>query len=413
MFLKPGELESVARELDDALHGAIVQKVYHPLPEELWLELRQPGRSTMLCISARPGLERLAVGGQRPESPPHASGLQQRLRKLLGGKRLLSVQATASAATLYFPTVRLVANVLQHTLLALPPEALPAEREPAAATHPLPLATALAQRLGTDDAAEKRLERHLKKLARTRAKVAEEAARGPVAEQHRRDGELLSRNLHAVKRGQTTVTLTEYGEAGETSRTLTLDPRRSPKEQVDWHFHQYKRLQRGVAIARERLAKLDRELAAAQAPPESASRVRLPPGPDAGPALPYREYLTARGQRIWVGRGAAHNDTLTFKVAKPHHVWLHARGVTGAHVVVPLDKKQALDQETLLDAAHLAFHHSDARGERSGEVSYTFVRYVRHAGAPGAVTFTREKTFWLKVEPGRLDRLSGSAALPH
>jgi predicted ribosome quality control (RQC) complex YloA/Tae2 family protein len=109
-----------------------------------------------------------------------------------------------------------------------------------------------------------------------------------------------------------------------------------------------------------------------------------------------------------VGRGATHNDALTFKVAKPHHLWLHARGVPGAHVVVPLEKKQTIDQETLLDAAHLAFHHSDARGERAGEVSYTPVRYVRKAGAPGAVTFTRETTFWLKVEPDRLKRLLSS-----
>jgi predicted ribosome quality control (RQC) complex YloA/Tae2 family protein len=74
---------------------------------------------------------------------------------------------------------------------------------------------------------------------------------------------------------------------------------------------------------------------------------------------------------------------------------------------VPLDKKQQLDQETLLDAAHLAFHHSDARGERQGEVSYTHVRYLKKAGAPGAVTYTRETTFWLKVEPSRLQRLLG------
>jgi len=387
MVMKAGELEAVARELDEGLHGAIVQKVWHPLPQELWLELRQPGRSILLCVSAA----RLAIAETRPESPKNASGLQQRLRKLLGGKRLLAVDA----GTLYFPTARLTTD-----LKVLPPEAV-AERPPASATHGFPLSRAVAP--GGDDEEKKRLERHLKKLERTRAKVAEEAARGPLAEQHRKDGELLSQNLHAVKRGQKTVTLTEYGEHGATERTLALDPRRTPKEQVEWFFHQYKRLQRGVAIAQARVKKLDEEIAAAVAPAPRAPRA--PPPPDA-PSLPYREYLTAKGQRIWVGRGAAHNDTLTFKIAKPHHVWLHARGVTGAHVVVPLDKKQVLDQETLLDAAHLAFHHSDARGERSGEVSYTFVRYVRRAGAPGAVTFTRDKTFWLTVEPARLDRLS-------
>ncbi len=413
MLMKPGELDAVARELDEGLHGAIVQKVWHPLPEELWLELRQVGRSTLLCVSARAGAERLAVSDARPESPPNASGLQQRLRKLIGGKRLLALTVEGSVATLYFPTARITVNVQTHTLLLLPPDAAPAERESAPATHPLSLARALGERVVVDDDAAKRLERHLKKLHRTRAKVAEEAARGPVAEQHRRDGELLAQNLHAVKRGQKSVTLTEYGSEGAAERTLTLDPKRGPKEQVDWFFHQYKRLQRGVAIALARLAKLDEEIAAAAAPEAPQAPAVRAPKPSEAPALPYREYVTAKGQRIWVGRGAAHNDALTFKVAKPHHVWLHARGVPGAHVVVPLDKKQALDQETLLDAAHLAFHHSDARGERSGEVSYTFVRYVRRAGAPGAVTFTRDKTFWLTVEPARIERLSSGKGPIH
>ena len=47
----------------------------------------------------------------------------------------------------------------------------------------------------------------------------------------------------------------------------------------------------------------------------------------------------------------------------------------------------------------------DLKGERSGEISYTHVKYVRKAGAPGAVTYTHDTTFWLRVEPARLERL--------
>jgi hypothetical protein len=42
-------------------------------------------------------------------------------------------------------------------------------------------------------------------------------------------------------------------------------------------------------------------------------------------------------------------------------------------------------------------------------VSYTQVKYVRRGEAPGAVTFTREKTIALRVEPDRLQRLLASA----
>jgi predicted ribosome quality control (RQC) complex YloA/Tae2 family protein len=113
------------------------------------------------------------------------------------------------------------------------------------------------------------------------------------------------------------------------------------------------------------------------------------------------------GQRIWVGRGSEDNDALTFKVAKPFHLWLHARGQPGSHVVVPLEKGMEVAQEVLLDAAHLALHHSGAKGEPRGEVSYVPVKFIRKVkgGAPGQVLFSREKTFMVRMEPERLERL--------
>src|SRR6202023_958055 len=84
----------------------------------------------------------------------------------------------------------------------------------------------------------------------------------------------------------------------------------------------------------------------------------------AQPALPpFRVFHGARAARILVGRGAAHNDELTFHVAKPHDLWLHAKGRTGAHVIVPLSKGASCPPDLLADAAHLAAHFSDARAE--------------------------------------------------
>ncbi len=125
------------------------------------------------------------------------------------------------------------------------------------------------------------------------------------------------------------------------------------------------------------------------------------------PLAPFKEYRGHGQHRIWVGRGAAHNDTLTFKVSRPWHLWLHARGVPGAHVIIPLEKNETLGSEVLIDAAHLALHHSDLKGEPRGEVSYVPVKRVRKGrdSAAGAVTFTGEKTLMLRVEPGRLSAL--------
>jgi predicted ribosome quality control (RQC) complex YloA/Tae2 family protein len=260
----------------------------------------------------------------------------------------------------------------------------------------------------------------LKRSGRTLEKVRAEAARGPEAEEHRRVGELLTQNLHRLRRGATEVTLTAYTETGMEEGRVKLDPKRTPKEEADWHFHQYRRLMRGVVHARQREAELAREVAHAEEALKqlesldedsllAQAEVLQQGAAEEGPpeARPFKEYVGHGGQRIWVGKGGEDNDTLTFKVARPYHLWLHARGLPGSHVVVPLEKGMEVPQEVLLDAAHLALHHSGAKGEPRGEVSYVPVKFVRKVkgAAPGQVQFTREKTFMVRMEPERLERL--------
>ncbi len=76
-------------------------------------------------------------------------------------------------------------------------------------------------------------------------------------------------------------------------------------------------------------------------------------------------------------------------------------------MVVRLEKGKGPDQETLLDAAHLAVHFSDARGEPQADVAYTRAKHVRKpkGSAPGAVTYSQERVILLRVEPRRTERL--------
>jgi predicted ribosome quality control (RQC) complex YloA/Tae2 family protein len=127
----------------------------------------------------------------------------------------------------------------------------------------------------------------------------------------------------------------------------------------------------------------------------------------AAPRPPYRLFHGASGARILVGRGAAHNDELTFHVARPHDLWLHAKGQAGAHVVVPLDKGGSCPADLLVEAAHLAAHFSGAREETLAEVQYAPRRYLRkpRGSAPGLVVVDREKVMLLRRDPGVLARL--------
>jgi predicted ribosome quality control (RQC) complex YloA/Tae2 family protein len=244
-------------------------------------------------------------------------------------------------------------------------------------------------------------------------------------------------------RGATKLESVDWSDGEPRRIELSLDPGRGAKEQIDAIFKLARRLKNGARIANERLlanqrarsalaevfealetqreeeldlaaleararcvAPRDFQIQALEAPAAAAPglRKRRPSPP---PQPPFRTFLGERGARILVGRGAAHNDALTFDVARPHDLWLHAKGRRGAHVVVLLEKTHPCPPDVLVEAAHLAAHFSDARDDPLVEVHYTPRRYVRkpRGSAPGLVVLGREKVMSLRRNERLLRRL--------
>jgi predicted ribosome quality control (RQC) complex YloA/Tae2 family protein len=108
-----------------------------------------------------------------------------------------------------------------------------------------------------------------------------------------------------------------------------------------------------------------------------------------------------------VGRDGADNDALTFRVASPHDLWLHAKERRGAHVILPQRRGENLREADLLDAAHLAAHFSEARGEAVVDVQYAARKHLRKpkGAVPGFVVVDRERVLVLRVEPARVEAL--------
>ena len=68
------------------------------------------------------------------------------------------------------------------------------------------------------------------------------------------------------------------------------------------------------------------------------------------------------GFDVLVGKGDAENDRLTFGVAEPHDLWLHAAGAAGSHVVVRNPERlDELPRGVVERAAELAAFFSKAR----------------------------------------------------
>jgi predicted ribosome quality control (RQC) complex YloA/Tae2 family protein len=231
------------------------------------------------------------------------------------------------------------------------------------------------------------------------------------------------------------VTVTDWTADGPVEVRVPLLPHLSPHENVARWFRQHRRLSEARGRIEARLAEVDAKrargralmleassaadaeglraaVAAARAEgllSESSQRARAG-GEGTAARLPYREFTGTGGRRLWVGRGARDNDALTFRVGRGHDLWLHARGLVGAHVLVPGQGPGEPPGELLLDAAMLAAHFSGARGEPVVDVAWTRCRHVRRRkdGPPGAVLYTHDRTLVVRIELERLSRLLAS-----
>jgi predicted ribosome quality control (RQC) complex YloA/Tae2 family protein len=125
-----------------------------------------------------------------------------------------------------------------------------------------------------------------------------------------------------------------------------------------------------------------------------ASRPKKPPKPkDVGPQGTVRKLSTSDGHALLVGGSARGNERVTFEMGSAGDIWLHARGVPGAHVILKLGGSEPSD-DLLAEAARVAAANSQARGATKVPVDYTLQRHVRKVkgGPPGLVTYSQEKT---------------------
>ena len=118
-----------------------------------------------------------------------------------------------------------------------------------------------------------------------------------------------------------------------------------------------------------------------------------------------RRFVSSDGLEVLVGRSSAANDALTFKIARPSDLWLHAADYPGSHVVVRNPGRGEVPRRTIEEAARLAAYYSDARGEALADVRFTQRKFVSkpRGAAPGLVRLAQFKT--IAVRPSSdLDR---------
>jgi predicted ribosome quality control (RQC) complex YloA/Tae2 family protein len=233
----------------------------------------------------------------------------------------------------------------------------------------------------------------------------------------REEGELLLTYQHHVDAGASRAVLPGYDGH---PRAISLDPHLSPVENAQAAFERYRKAIRAASRVPARiralkadlayLRQLDTDLTLAESRPEidavhesllRAGWTATKPKCSSSAMVERPRRFDIRGFPVLVGRNAAQNEEVTFGRGKAEDIWLHVRGLPGAHVLVKSGGR-AVPEDVIRQAASLAAYYSSARDNPQVDVDATERRFVKRppASRPGQVTYRFERT--LRVPPGEL-----------
>ncbi len=269
-----------------------------------------------------------------------------------------------------------------------------------------------------------------------------EMALSQEASSYRLYGELLLAHQNEVQQGEVRIEVPNFFEdAGDGEAPLVaipLDPRFGAVDNANRYFNKYHKLRRALELVPSQIEQNDTELATVEqlladlklaenaaeivhvkAEVQAAGYIRgkaaldkkalkaakkgkkQPKGKPVAPGGGVPLHIQSReGFTMLIGKNSRQNEEVTFHQATPNDIWLHARGVAGAHVIIKSAGRE-VPRSTIEQAASLAAYYSEARGSTSAPVDHTLQRHVRHmkGGGPGMVTYDREQTTY--VEPDK------------
>ena len=233
-------------------------------------------------------------------------------------------------------------------------------------------------------------------------------------ERLRQLGDIVTANLHAISRGQTTLEAEDFYDEDMKVITIALSPLLSPQQNAAKFYKDYtrmknaeKELTKQLALGREELSylksvmeELDRaateqeleeirqELRDGGYLKQDSSKKRMKQS-----KLPPMRFQSTDGYPIYVGRNNRQNDELTFKLARKDDLWLHASKVHGSHVIISCGGTTPPD-DTVTQAAQLAAFYSEHTGGQNLPVDVTPVKQVKKvpSAKPGMVIYHTYRT---------------------
>lgn len=307
MGLSTADIAAVVEEIAPVLTGGWIQKIHQPTPHAVTLEVRVPGQTLTLLLSADPETARLHFTHQPLPNPPAPPVFCQFLRAHIQGARIdaimqvsgdrivrMNLTAREGSCVLVAELTGRHADLLlldgrEQALASLnedrdrvghryqPPLRQPhipretAESWPAPSDdRPFPVSALLEERYRQREAdgATARLrqsklaelKKGIKKAARRIDALREDLDKANRYQDYARYGELLKANLGTIRKGHERVTVVDYFDPAQPELVIPLDPSKTPQGNMDDYFKKHRKfLAAGQEIA-PRIAQIEREL---------------------------------------------------------------------------------------------------------------------------------------------------------
>lgn len=268
-----------------------------------------------------------------------------------------------------------------------------------------------------------RLRADINRRRKLRANLQKDLVGHGAPDEHKRLGDLLLANIGSAERKGNSVFLQDYYAEGAPMLEVEVDENVSLQEAASESFSRYGKAKRAIEEVGSRLAQTETEAndlesklarlqdaiarhdveAMAEFAPPKPRETKEKKERNKSATLPgMRRYRSSDGYEVVVGRSARDNDQLTFKVARPNDLWMHAGDYPGSHVIVRNAKKAEIPHRTIIEAAQLAAKFSQASKDSKVTVHYTPRKFISKpkGAAPGLVRMSSFRS--ITVEPGEV-----------
>ena len=240
-------------------------------------------------------------------------------------------------------------------------------------------------------------------------------------------GDLITGNLYHMERGQSKLTCENYYAEDCGTITIPLDPLLTPQQNAAKYYKRYTKAKTAEHYLKEQMELARRDLDYLESVLEEISEAETEQdfldirGELQGAGFlrrqgkgkkelkrvaKPREFRTAKGFRVLVGRNNHQNDKLTTKDADHRDLWFHTQKIHGSHAIL-CTNGQTVDEDTIVEVAKIAAYYSQARESGNIPVDYTQVKYVKKpTGArPGMVIYTTCQTVNVTPEEALVKQL--------